>query len=354
MNNNKISFIICTNNEMWYEECKLYIEALSVPEGYLIEMVPIFNAKSMTAGYNIGMKLSDAKYKVYLHHDVFILNRNFIQETLSIFNQSKQIGMLGMVGSWDIKKQYIDALEWECGRIAVGTGSEVMDVTYGNMAGDFEYVDCVDGLLIMTQYDIFWREDLFQSWHFYDRSHCMEFKLAGYSVVVPNQNRPWCLHDSGASSLLGWNNSLDIFYGEYKELFCDKISMERSRRTEHEGLQNNVRNISQMIIHLIDTGNIQAAREVYDKLRPYEEVFDKTLALMWILFEIYDSGNISLFWCPKDAFNIMEMKYHLLKFSLRNLQYKMPLNEDKLSVFEISSDKEKEIVMKYNINFDIY
>jgi hypothetical protein len=354
MNGNKICFIICTNNEIWYEECKLYIQTLYVPKDYLIEVIPVIDAKSMTAGYNTAMGLSDAKYKVYLHHDVFILNKNFIQETLSIFNRNKEIGMLGMVGSWDIKKQYIDALEWECGRIAVGTGSEMVDVTYGKMANDLEYVDCVDGLLIMTQYDIFWREDLFQSWHFYDRSQCMEFKRAGYCVVVPKQDRPWCLHDSGVSSLLCWNDGLDIFYKEYGEFFYDKLSMEKGRSAKHEGLQNNIKNISQAIIQRIDSGNIQAAREAYDKLRPYEEVFDKTLALMWILFEIYDSGKVRLFWCPDDTFDIMEMKYHLLKFTLRNVQYKMQLNEDKLSILEISSEKEKEIVMKYNINLEIY
>ena len=36
-------------------------------------------------------------------------------------------------------------------------------------------VAAADGLLLATQYDIDWREDLFENWHFYDISQCMEF-----------------------------------------------------------------------------------------------------------------------------------------------------------------------------------
>ena len=36
----------------------------------------------MTSGYNNAMKKTDAKYKVYLHQDVFILNHNFLMDIL--------------------------------------------------------------------------------------------------------------------------------------------------------------------------------------------------------------------------------------------------------------------------------
>lgn len=49
-------------------------------------------------GYNAGMQASDAKYKVYLHQDTLILNRNFISDLLQVFNSDKAIGMLGVLG----------------------------------------------------------------------------------------------------------------------------------------------------------------------------------------------------------------------------------------------------------------
>lgn len=65
-----IAFIICVNNELYFEECKYYIERLKVPAGYDIDVIGIWEADSMCAAYNLGMRSSDAKYKVYMHQDV--------------------------------------------------------------------------------------------------------------------------------------------------------------------------------------------------------------------------------------------------------------------------------------------
>ena len=71
MNSSKISFIICANSESALHECEIYIRQLEIPAGYTINILPIRNASSMAEGYNTGMLQSDAKYKVYLHQDVF-------------------------------------------------------------------------------------------------------------------------------------------------------------------------------------------------------------------------------------------------------------------------------------------
>ena len=81
-NEKKICFIICVNNDLFFEECAKYIYALSIPEGMEIELLEIRGAASMTSGYNEGMYASNAKYKVYLHQDVFIINRYFIIEAV--------------------------------------------------------------------------------------------------------------------------------------------------------------------------------------------------------------------------------------------------------------------------------
>lgn len=78
MNDNKIAFIICTNNQLYFNECCYYINRLLLPEGFERDVIGIEDAPSMCAGYNAGMQSSDAKYKVYLHHDVFIKEPKFI------------------------------------------------------------------------------------------------------------------------------------------------------------------------------------------------------------------------------------------------------------------------------------
>ena len=49
-----IAFIICVNNELYFEECKYYIERLKVPAGYDIDVIGIWEADSMCAAYNLG------------------------------------------------------------------------------------------------------------------------------------------------------------------------------------------------------------------------------------------------------------------------------------------------------------
>ena len=72
MNPCQIAFIICSNDKQETDECIFYLKNLKIPEGYSVEIIPIYRAISMAEGYNIGMKKTDAKYKVYLHQDTFI------------------------------------------------------------------------------------------------------------------------------------------------------------------------------------------------------------------------------------------------------------------------------------------
>ena len=100
MNENKIAFIICTNNQLYFNECCYYINRLLLPEGFERDVIGIEDAPSMCAGYNAGMQSSDAKYKVYLHHDVFIKESKFIFYLLERFCSAPDVGMIGMVALW--------------------------------------------------------------------------------------------------------------------------------------------------------------------------------------------------------------------------------------------------------------
>lgn len=70
-----------------------------MPDEIVAEIFPITGAASMASSYNYGMSLSDAKYKVYLRQDVFIINKNFINDITRIFVDNPDIGMIGMVGA---------------------------------------------------------------------------------------------------------------------------------------------------------------------------------------------------------------------------------------------------------------
>lgn len=198
MNEKEICFIMCVNNEKYMEEAAYYITQLHIPDGYELSLLTIADAGSMTAGYNEAMQASDAKYKVYLHQDTFILNPYFLDDCIRIFESDPRIGMIGMIGipqmpesgiMWD-GRQYGEVLETHIFETVIrGNGF--------NKELNCLDVEAADGLLLMTSYDLPWREDLFDHWDFYDASQAMEFLKKGYRVVVPQMEDPWVLHDCG-------------------------------------------------------------------------------------------------------------------------------------------------------------
>ncbi len=222
MNKNKICFVSVVKDERSYTECLKYIEHLNCPKGYSLEAMDVRDSNSMTAAYNEAIKRSDAKYKIYLNQNTLILNRNFIVDMLKIF-ENKKVGLIGMVGATNIPKSGV----WREGEPLAGavydnhTGE--MGIVSYSKSNDKAYtkVMSVDGLCICTQYDVSWREDLFDGWHFYDSSQCLEFVRAGYDCVVPNQDKPWCLHDCGIKSLSGYEKYKEIFAKEYLSEYLD-------------------------------------------------------------------------------------------------------------------------------------
>lgn len=216
VNEKEICFIMCTNNQKYMEEAVYYIAHLNVPEGYEISFLAVEDAKSMTAGYNEGMKASDAKYKVYLHQDVFITNPDFLLECMGLFQKYPEIGMIGMIGTPKIPET---GVMWENYRYGKVIESHMYETTIlgSDFEEDEEYmeVEAIDGLLMMTQYDVPWREDIFDKWDFYDASQSMEFIRKGYKVAVPNMEKSWVIHDCGFLNLDHYEEQRLKFVKEY-------------------------------------------------------------------------------------------------------------------------------------------
>lgn len=218
MNEKEICFILCTNDPRYAEECMYYIRHLIVPEGYEIDILTVEDAKSMTAGYNEAMQYSQAKYKVYLHHDTFIVNPNFIRDMLAVFRLDERIGMFGMIGA---PKMPENGTMWDAERVGMIYEGHIFEtallMNQQASAIDDAYweVEAIDGLLMVTQYDIPWREDLFTGWDFYDASQSMEFIRAGYKVVVPKMQEPWCVHDCGFLDMSHYEEGRQKYVQEY-------------------------------------------------------------------------------------------------------------------------------------------
>ena len=217
MNDCKIAFIICTNDEIMIKECRLYIERLFVPKGYKTEILEIYDAVSMASGYNAGMKQTDARYKIYMHQDVFILNRYFLVNMLKAFQLYPSAKMMGMVGT---ERLSATGIMWK-GK-SYGALYERDERPYVHELLDEKTkvmkAEAIDGLLMATCEDIPWREDLFDGFDFYDISQSFEFRRHGYDIAVPNQEYAWCVHDDGKIlNLLHYNHYRKIFLQNYAE-----------------------------------------------------------------------------------------------------------------------------------------
>lgn len=213
----KVAFILCVNDDNEYAECRHYIDRLIVPKGYVTDIIAVYEAPSMAAGYNAAMQQSmDAEYRIYLHQDVFIINRNFIVDMLAVFAHDEWIGLMGCIGVSRLKEHEMAVTAWDAGAILHNcTPGRLMFAGTQKLCTD---VEAVDGLLIATRGNIPWREDLFDGWDFYDLSACMEYHRAGYRCVVPRQNEPWCYHDNSYSRIGRYFEYSAAFAREYKDI----------------------------------------------------------------------------------------------------------------------------------------
>lgn len=216
MNHHKIAFIICTNNDLLLEETVHYMNHLTIPDGYVTDLLTIKEASSMTEGYCEAMSQTDAKYKIYMHQDVFILNCNILNDLLSIFQSDPQIGMIGMVGYDTVSP---DGIMWHKKRLGNLYQSKP-DSTYPALS-QYQYsltedgYSCaaeIDGFFMATVYDLPWNTEILKGWDFYDAFQSIHYLTSGYKIAVPVQKYPWCMHDDNKFPNL-------THYNYYRKLF---------------------------------------------------------------------------------------------------------------------------------------
>ena len=247
----------------------------------------------MTSGYQQAMLSTDAKYKVYLHQDVFILNRNFIQDSLNIFGSHEKIGMIGMVGTKRLPENgcmWTTPMRTGALRSSVlNTVDDYFDLPVSASKG-YAPVQAVDGLLMMTSYDLPWREDLDLGWDFYDISQSLEFTKQGYRIVVPYQETPWVLHDNGFLHLGGYHqarkNFLSVYFPERKQQIADCEQKIKIAAKKQKVLRDALP-IKSRVLSLFMADDYNPATEILQKhLEQYQE--DEEYCILCIIANILE------------------------------------------------------------------
>lgn len=122
---------------------------------------------------------------------------------------------------WESKNKSGKVYENSSGRI------NLLDFDFNNI--EQREVECIDGLIMITQYDIPWREELFDGWHFYDASQSKEFINRGYKVITPKQCTPWCIHECGIVNINEFEKYRRIYLDKYIKEPIDNNKLKKSK-----------------------------------------------------------------------------------------------------------------------------
>jgi hypothetical protein len=209
LNSHGIAFLTLVDDEIQYAACVRYLDALQIPAGYRVEKIAVLGAPSMAEGYQRAMEASTARYKIYVHQDVYLVHRGLLPELLNLFRIYPRLGMVGVLGAtrlpascvWNVKNPlHAYGRIWEYWRqgglyylLGPANRRQVYLTRFRSFVGDYLPAVVVDGPLMATQYDLPWVNAL-GGFMLYDQVQSLEFIKAGLEVGVVRQEAVWCIH----------------------------------------------------------------------------------------------------------------------------------------------------------------
>lgn len=321
MDNHKIAFIVCVNDDYEFGEALSYINDLVVPEGYRTDVIAVREAPSMAAGYNAAMKESDAKYKIYLHQDVFLIYKNLLGDMLKIFQSDESIGMIGTLGCRVLPRNAHAISRWDTGKVLYngrgcyfhGYQKETLNTVLDVMA--------IDGMFMATQYDIDWREDIFDGWDFYDVSQSCEFIRNGKRVVIPCQKEYWTFHDNKSSKLGLFDEYRFKFIREYQDIYPFELEKKNGfeQRDEYEKIKVNA---LKMFETMMDAGRID---EVSQLLLQQENQGHLAFKELELICRIYTSertlGLATTIYKKNMVYKEVYMRFSKLRHLIKRIEF---------------------------------
>lgn len=325
MDEKKIAFIACVNDELEFGEALSYIEELKIPEGYKTDVIAVREAPSMAAGYQAAMESSDAKYKIYLHQDTFLIYPGLLWDMLEIFRSDDEIGLIGTIGSRMLPQNAHVISKWDTGMVYCN-GTPGYFVGYEPKEGVCE-VMAVDGMFMATQYDVPWREDLFDSWDFYDLSQSCEFIRKGKKVVVPKQKSCWTFHDNKGVKLQFFDKMRLRFINEYQDIHPFAMEQDRGfdKRDEFERVK--VQGLH-MLERLIDEGNIEEVCELMRQPEYQGFLTLKEIELICKIYSLEEEMGVSNRICTKPtSCQDIYMKFNHLRHLVKRVEFSGSVSE---------------------------
>jgi hypothetical protein len=162
-----ISYIACTHNTHILEKCLMQSLILQNDD----ELIVIEGAKSIAAGYNLGIDKAKNTIKCFIHHDLIVTNPILLRMNLLAYC-IEDVGMVGIVGS------QTDATPWwegQCVGSVVDSRNGILYFSDGK-----QFCLHLDGLMLATWHDVRFDESI-PGFHLYDQDICKQMAVKGLS-----------------------------------------------------------------------------------------------------------------------------------------------------------------------------
>lgn len=181
----------------------------------------------------------------------------------------------------------------------------------------------IDGLIVITQIDIPWREEILDGWDFYDISQSLEMDRHGCKVVIPYQEKPWCYHDCGVSEIGKYHFYRHRMIEEYPEYFIEDGEIENPEIRLQR--QEEIRRIWSGMMKLISAGAYDELADLMCSVRESlpEDTHIREIANLMEIYSLEKASSDSIFsewWLLKDWKQIYEY-YRWVRFVLLRIGF---------------------------------
>ncbi|WP_182188061.1 glycosyltransferase [Pectinatus frisingensis] len=215
----EILFIIEQIDGVNYQRCVNSIKGLHIPNGYVVKINTWKKEKRInrTQIYNCILQQSSAKYKIYISENIYLINKNLLRDILAIFESDETIGLIGVSGIKYVPIYENDqAATYRYGEYYyLDKNNKPRNCKYNSISSKYEIVQGISNIMLATQYDLPWREELPDMELYYNVSYSMEFIRKKLRVIVPMQLKPWCLNMNRDGICDDGINFPNSFYKEY-------------------------------------------------------------------------------------------------------------------------------------------
>lgn len=186
---NSIFFIIIGDDEWTISENVKYLNQLILPNEMNAEYCIVEKNED---AFRIGQSESDAKYKVYLDQNSYIIDKSFILRIVKTFEKDENVKLVGVKG---YRSNAISNKIESIGNNLVmryGEGGGIKEVNEGSEYGVIE-VQAIDGHMFVTSQDMEWGDTSLKN-QIIERSVLL--RHLGYKTIVIREDTPQILFDN--------------------------------------------------------------------------------------------------------------------------------------------------------------